>query len=139
MNHRGTEDTEVNGPQDPPRDPLTERIIGLAIEVHKALGLGLLELAYEECLCYELSADGLEFRRQVPLPIQYKSVQLDCAYRADVIVDGRVLLELKTVERLMPIHRAQLLSYLRLTGLRTGLLLNFHVALLRDGLVRMVL
>jgi GxxExxY protein len=139
LNHRGTEDTEVNGPQGLPRDPLTERIVGLAIEVHKALGSGLLESAYEECLCYELSASGLTFRRQVPLPIQYKSVQLDCAYRADIIVDSKVLLELKAIERLMPVHRAQLLSYLRLSGLKTGLLLNFHVPLLRDGLVRMVL
>jgi GxxExxY protein len=139
LNHRGTENTEVNGPQDAPRDPLTERIIGLAIEVHKVLGPGLLESAYEECLCYELSANSLVFRRQVPLPVTYKSVQLDCAYRADVIVEGQVLLELKAIERLMPIHRAQLLSYLRLSGLKTGLLLNFHVPLLRDGLVRMVL
>lgn len=139
MDHRDTESTEVKAPDGPGRDPLTERIIGLAIEVHKALGPGLLESAYEECLCYEMTTNGLTFRRQVALPIRYKSVQLDCAYRADVIVDGRVLLELKAIERMLPIHRAQLLSYLRLSGLKTGLLLNFNVPLLRDGVLRMVL
>ncbi len=86
-----------------------------------------------------MAESGPTFRRQVALPVMYKSVQLDCAYRADVIVEGQILLELKAIERTMPIHRAQLLSYLRLSGLRTGLLLNFNVPLLRDGVIRMVL
>src|SRR6185437_12622028 len=103
-------------------DPLTERIIGFAIEVHRHLGPGLLESAYEECLCYELQQSGLVFRRQVPLPVIYKAVHLDCGYRIDVVVERRVILELKTVERLIPVHDAQLLTYLKLSGLRTGLL-----------------
>ena len=85
-------------------DPLTEKIIGFAIEVHRQLGPGLLESAYEECLCYELEQSGLTFRRQVPLPVVYKSVRLDCGYRIDVVVEQQVILELKTVERLMPVH-----------------------------------
>ena len=109
-------------------DPLTERIIGFAIEVHRHLGPGLLESAYEECLCHELSQDGLVFRRQVPLPVVYKSVRLDCGYRLDVVVENSVVVELKAVERLMPIHEAQLITYLKLSGIPTGLLLNFHSA-----------
>jgi GxxExxY protein len=120
-------------------DRLTERVIGFAIEVHRQLGPGLLESAYEECLCYELQQSGLEFRRQVPLPIVYKSVRLDCGYRIDVVVEQRVILELKTVDRLMPIHEAQMLTYLKLSGLHTGLLLNFNSAVLKDGMRRMML
>ncbi len=120
-------------------DPLTEKIIGFAIEVHRQLGPGLLESAYEECLCYELEQNGLIFRRQVPLPVVYKAVRLDCGYRIDVVVEQRVILELKTVERLIPVHDAQLLTYLKLSGLRTGLLLNFHSPVLKDGIRRFVL
>ena len=120
-------------------DPLTEKIIGFAIEVHRQLGPGLLESAYEECLCCELREAGLTFRRQVPLPVIYKAVRLDCGYRIDIVVEEAVILELKTVERLIPIHEAQLLTYLRLSGLRTGLLLNFNSPVLRDGIRRMVL
>jgi GxxExxY protein len=120
-------------------DLLTQRIIGFAIEVHRQLGPGLLESAYEECLCYELREAGLGFKRQVPLPVSYKAVRLDCGYRIDVLVEDCVILELKTVERLIPIHEAQLLTYLRLSGLRTGLLLNFNSPVLRDGIRRMVL
>jgi GxxExxY protein len=120
-------------------DRLTERVISFAIEVHRQLGPGLLESAYEECLCYELQQSGLEFRRQVPLPIVYKSVRLDCGYRIDVVVEQRVILELKTVDRLMPIHEAQMLTYLKLSGLHTGLLLNFNSAVLKDGMRRMML
>jgi GxxExxY protein len=120
-------------------DLLTQGIIGFAIEVHRQLGPGLLESAYEECLCYELRTAGLIYQRQVPLPVIYKAVRLDCGYRIDIAVENAVILELKTVERLIPIHEAQLLTYLRLSGLRTGLLLNFNSPVLRDGIRRMVL
>jgi GxxExxY protein len=120
-------------------DPLTRSIIGFAIEVHRQLGPGLLESAYEECLCYEFQQNGLAFRRQVPLPIVYKAIRLDCGYRIDVVVEERVIVELKTVERLIPIHEAQLLTYLKLSGMRTGLLLNFNSPVLKDGIRRMVL
>jgi GxxExxY protein len=120
-------------------DPLTEKIIGFAIEVHRQLGPGLLESAYEECLCYELRQSGLAFQRQVPLPVVYKTIRLDCGYRIDVVVQEQVILELKTVERFMPVHEAQLLTYLKLSGLRTGLLLNFNSSVLKDGIRRMVL
>jgi GxxExxY protein len=120
-------------------DPLTDRVIGLAIDVHRGLGPGLLESAYEECLCYELQTAGLAFARQVPLPVIYKGVRLECGYRPDVVVDNSLVLELKTVERLMPVHDAQMLTYLRLGSFRTGLILNFHAALLRDGIKRLVL
>ncbi len=120
-------------------DLLTERIIGFAIEVHRQLGPGLLESAYEECLCYELGQGGLVFRRQVPLPVVYKTIRLDCGYRIDIVVEEKVILELKTVERLVPVHEAQLLTYLKLSGMRTGLLLNFNSPALKDGIRRMVL
>src|SRR5688572_62166 len=102
---------------------ITEKAIGCGIEVHRALGPGLLESAYEECLCYELSRAGLSFERQVPLPLTYKNVKLDCGYRMDVVIEGLVIIELKTVERLMPIHEAQLLSYLKLHDKKIGLLM----------------
>jgi len=124
---------------DPERDRLdrlTEKIIGFAIDVHRALGPGLLESAYEECLCYELSHSQIVFTRQTPLPVTYKNVKLDCGYRMDILVDNSVILEVKTVERLIGIHEAQLLSYLKLSGIRVGLLLNFHVPVLKNGLKR---
>jgi len=120
-------------------DLLTEKIIGFAIEVHRQLGAGLLESAYEQCLCYELKQGDLAFRRQVPLPVVYKEIRLDCGYRLDLIVEEQVILELKTVERLMPIHEAQMLTYLKLSSIRTGLLLNFTSAVLREGLRRIML
>jgi GxxExxY protein len=123
----------------PQNDLLTEKIIGFAIEVHRHLGPGLLESAYEECLCYELTQSGLVFRRQVPLPVVYKGVHLDCGYRLDLVVEKQVILELKTVERLMPIHDAQLLTYMKLSGIPTGLLLNFNIPILKDGLRRLML
>ncbi len=121
------------------RDSLTDEVIGLAIEIHRELGPGLLESAYQECICYELAQHKLGFRRQVPLPVTYKSVRLDCGYRMDVVVEDRLVLELKTVERLLPVHEAQLLTYLKLSGLRTGLLMNFNTPVLKDGIKRMVL
>jgi GxxExxY protein len=120
-------------------DPLTENLLGLAIEVHRQLGPGLLESAYEECLCYELKQNGIPFRRQVALPVVYKAVRLDCGYRMDIVVDGQVIVELKTVERLLPVHEAQMLTYMKLSGIRTGLLLNFNSAVLKDGIRRLML
>jgi len=117
---------------------ITEKAIGCAIEVHKAIGPGLLESAYEECLCYELSQNGLSFQRQVPLPVVYKDVKLDCGYQLDIIVEDLVILEIKAVERIIPIHEAQLLSYLRMLDKRIGLILNFHAAVLRNGIKRIV-
>ena len=121
------------------RDSMTESVIGLAIEVHRALGPGLLESAYQECLCYELKTNGIAFARQVALPVVYKAVKLDCGYRMDLVVDDRLVVELKTAEKILPIHEAQLLTYLRLSGIRTGLLLNFNTSVLKDGIKRMVL
>ena len=118
------------------RDPLTERIIGFGIEVHRALGPGLLESAYEECLCYELAQSGLGFRRQVLLPVIYKDVRLDCGHRLDLVVKNAVVVELKSVERLLPIHDAQIITYLKLSDLKIGLLMNFHSATLKDGIRR---
>ena len=120
-------------------EELTSRTLGAAIEVHKALGPGLLESAYEECLCHELRLRSLPFKRQVDLPINYKGIELSCGYRLDLIVEDSVILELKAVERLLPIHDAQLLTYLRLSGKRVGLLINFNVAVLKRGIVRKVL
>ena len=121
------------------QDTLTQQIIGLAIEVHRALGPGLLESAYEQCLCFELESHGIPFRRQYPLAVTYKSVKLDCGYKIDILVDEAVDVELKTVEKLLPIHDAQLLTYLKLSGMRTGLLLNFNAPVLKDGIRRRVM
>jgi GxxExxY protein len=118
---------------------LTNRIIGAAVEVHRHLGPGLLESAYEECLCHELRLCELSFERQKPLPLEYKSIKLDCGYRIDMIVENKVVLELKCVESIAPVHEAQLLTYLKLSGLKVGLIFNFHVALMRDGIKRLVL
>jgi GxxExxY protein len=114
-------------------------VIGLAIEIHRVFGPGLLESAYEECFCYELGNHEIPYRRQVPLPVVYKSAHLDCGYRMDIVVEDGLVLELKTTERLLPVHEAQLLTYLKLSGLRTGLLLNFNTLVLKDGIKRMVL
>jgi GxxExxY protein len=119
-------------------DPLTEQVIGAAIEVHRVLGPGLLESVYEYCLCYELGLRGLPHRRQVELPVSYKGQHLDCDLRLDVVVNDRLIIELKSIEKLLPIHEAQLLTYLKLSGIRLGLLMNFNVPYLRDGLKRMV-
>jgi GxxExxY protein len=118
---------------------LTETVIGAAIEVHRALGPGLLESAYEICLCRELSLCEVPFACQQPIPVEYKGVKLDCGYRADVVVDSCLLVEVKAVEELHPIHEAQLLSYLKLGGWRVGLLINFNVRLLKNGIRRRVL
>ena len=118
---------------------LTNEIIGSAIEVHQALGPGLLESAYEECLCHELNLRGIPFRRQVDLPVEYKGIKLSCGYRMDIVVNDVVIVEIKAVQQLLPVHEAQLLTYLRLSARRVGLLLNFNVSKLRTGIVRKVL
>ena len=121
------------------RDPLTREIVGGAIEVHKALGPGLLENVYEECLYIELSDRGLSVQTQVPLPVTFKGRILNVGYRLDLLVNDSVIVELKTVERVLPVHEAQLLTYLKLSGKRTGLLLNFNSAYMKDGILRRVL
>jgi GxxExxY protein len=118
---------------------LSERVIGSAIEVHRHLGPGLLESAYEECLCFELKQNGIDHRRQVALPIRYKGFTLDCGYRMDIVVGGELVIEIKAVDRLLPIHDAQMLTYLRLSGHKIGLLMNFNSVVLKDGLKRIVL
>jgi len=115
---------------------ITYRIIGAAIEVHRGLGPGLLESAYEECLCHEIGLLGLKYQRQVPLPVVYKGVALDCNYRMDVVVEEMVLLELKSVQSIVPDHIAQLMTYLKLSSLKLGLLINFNVDVLKEGIVR---
>ena len=120
-------------------DKITEAIIGAAIDVHRDLGPGLLESAYEACLAYELATRELNAIRQLQLPVVYKGVRLDCGYRIDLLVEDRVIVEVKAVERLEPIHQAQLLTYLRLSGHRVGLLINFNARTIKEGLKRMVL
>ncbi len=117
---------------------ITERIIGAAIEVHRHLGPGLLESAYAECLCYELARGGLSFKREVPMPIRYKDILLEAAYRMDLLVEDTVVVEVKSVEAMIPIHSAQVLTYLKLSGKPVGLLINFDVPILKDGLKRIV-
>jgi len=115
---------------------LTGEVIAAAIEVHKILGPGLLESTYEECLCRELGLRKFSFERQKGLPIEYKGLTLDCGYRLDIIVESRLILELRACERLLPIHQAQILTYLKLTGLKVGLLINFNVPILKEGIKR---
>lgn len=117
---------------------LTDKIIGCAIEVHRELGPGLLESAYEECLCRELAIQNIKFARQVPIPVEYKGIKLDCGFRIDLVVESEVVIEIKSVEQLQPIHEAQLLTYLKLSGLRIGLLLNFNEMTLKSGIKRLV-
>ena len=116
----------------------TEKIIGAAIIIHRALGPGLLESAYESCLIYELTQQGLKVEAQKPLPVVYREVRLDCGYRLDLLVEDAVIVELKSVDRLAPIHTAQLMSYLKLSGCKVGLLINFNETLLKNGIVRKV-
>ncbi len=118
---------------------LTGEVIGAAISVHQELGPGLLESVYQACMCRELGLRQILFRSQVELPVEYKGCRLDCGYRIDVVVDSRVLVELKSVEHLSAIHESQLLTYLRLSRIRVGLLINFNVPVLRKGIVRRVL
>jgi GxxExxY protein len=119
-------------------DCLTGGIIGAAIEVHKQLGPGLLESTYEECLAFELVERGLNIERQIELPVLYKGNQLNAGYRIDIQVNGEVIIEIKSVERLKSLHQAQLLTYLKLTGIRYGLLMNFNVSLMKNGIRRLI-
>ncbi len=118
---------------------ITEQIIGASIEVHRVLGPGLLESAYEECLCHELKLHGLSFERQRPLPVEYKGIKLECGYRLDLLVENLVVVEIKAVSAIEPIHEAQLLTYLRIGGRKVGLLINFNVPVLKNGIRRRVL
>jgi GxxExxY protein len=122
---------------DAPITKITEVVIGAAIEVHRELGPGLLESAYQACLAYELGQRNVKFARQVPLPVTYRNVSLECGYRLDFVVEGSVVVEIKSVDRLAPIHSAQLITYLKLTGCPVGLLLNFNVTALRRGIRRL--
>ncbi len=115
---------------------ITENVNGAAIEVHRSLGPGLLESAYEECLCHELTLREIEFERQKPLPVGYKGVTLDCGYRLDLLVEGAVIIEIKAIEAIHPVHEAQLLTYLKLGLWKLGLLINFNVPVLKDGIRR---
>jgi GxxExxY protein len=118
---------------------LSEAVIGACIEVHRNTGPGLLESAYEQCLCRELSLRGISFAHQLLLPLNYKGMALDCGYRVDLLIEGRLLIELKSVDKLFPIHDAQVITYLRLGGWELALLINFNVKVLKDGIRRIVL
>ncbi len=120
-------------------DELSNRVLGCALEVHRTLGPGLLESAYEQCLAYELKQSGMRFQLQVPLPVEYKAVHVDCGYRIDLLVEDQLIVELKAVEALTPIHQAQLLTYMKLSMIRIGLLINFNTRMLKHGVKRMVL
>jgi GxxExxY protein len=133
MNHRDTE------AQRKKLNELSQRVIGLCIEVHRILGSGLLESAYEIALAHELSLAGISFQRQIDQPVIYKEVRLDCGYRLDFLIEGELILELKAVQEVIPIHLAQLLTYLKLNQKPLGLLINFHAPLLKDGIHRVVL
>ncbi len=117
---------------------ITGKVIGCAIEVHRNLGPGLLESAYEECLAFELTKSGLNIRRQQAVPVVYKDIKLDCGYRIDILVENSVVLELKVVDELNPVHEAQILTYMKFSGKKAGLLINFNVAALRNGIRRFV-
>ena len=132
IHHKDTKNTKERA------NHLSNKIIGAAIEVHRTLGPGLLESAYEECLCRELFHINIPFARQLPLPLYYKGIQLDCGYRLDLLVEDLVIVELKAVDRVEQIHHAQMLTYLRLRKLWLGLLINFNVAVLRNGIKRIV-
>ena len=120
-------------------DRLTEKVIGCAIEVHKNLGPGLLESSYEQCLAHELSLNKVNFKIQHPIPVEYKGIKLDCGYRLDLLVEEKLVLELKSVEKLLPIHEAQLLTYMKLAKANVGLLINFNSLRVTDGIKRYVL
>jgi len=138
-------DTKENSPRRARRtrrmefDELSNRVIGCALEVHRELGPGLLESTYEQCLARELKLNGIRFKLQHPQPVEYKGVRLDCGYRVDLPVEDKLIIELKSVEQIKGIHEAQLLTYMRLAGVKTGLLMNFNVTKLKSGIKRFVL
>ncbi len=118
---------------------MSNQVIGCALEVHRNLGPGLLESTYEQCLAYELKASGIPFKLQHPLPVKYKNIKLDCGYRIDMLVNNSIIIELKSVDKILSIHQAQLLTYMKLADISIGLLINFNVNYLKDGIKRMVL
>ena len=120
-------------------DQLSNQVIGCALEVHRALGPGLLESTYEQCLAHELSQSNIPFALQCPLPVKYKGIKLDCGYRVDLFVGGQLIVELKSIDRVTGVHRAQLLTYMKLSDVKVGLLLNFNVEILKTGIERFVL
>ncbi len=120
-------------------DELSKRVIGCAIDVHKNLGPGLLESTYEQCLAHELKCAKIPFRLQYPLPVNHNGVKIDCGYRVDLLVDNQVIVELKSVEKILPIYQAQLLTYMKLAGIKIGLIMNFNVRFMKNGIKRMVL
>jgi GxxExxY protein len=117
---------------------ISKRIIGAAIEVHKQLGPGLLESTYEQCLAHEFSLQKIAYRKQLPVPLKYKGYPIDCSYRLDFLVEEKVVLEIKAIDTILPVHQAQVLTYLKIGGWRLGLLINFHVPLLKHGIYRLV-
>jgi GxxExxY protein len=119
-------------------EELTEKLIAAAIEVHRQPGPGLLEPAYEECYCHELILRGVGLERQKPIPLEYKGIKLDCGYRMDVVADRKAVVEIKCVDKVLPVHEAQLLTYLKLSGLKVGLIINFHSQFIKDGIKRLV-
>ena len=121
------------------RDPLTAQAIGIAIDLHRELGPGLLESTYEECYFYDLVQAGLKVQRQVSVPILYKGLRIEHSHKIDLLIEGRLIIEIKTVDKILPVHEAQLLTYLKLTKIKTGLLINFQVPLLKEGIKRLVL
>ena len=120
-------------------DELSKKVIGCALEVHRNLGPGLLESTYEQCLAHELKCEGIPFMLQHPLPVNYNGIKLDCGYRVDLFVDNKIIVELKSVDKVLPIHQAQLLTYMKLAGIKIGLLINFNVQFMKEGIKRMVL
>ena len=134
-NHEGTKGTKEKEME---FDDLSHQVIGCALEVHRTLGPGLLESAYEQCLAHELSLNNIGFKLQEPLPVVYKGKRLDCGYRADVLVADQLLVELKSVERLIALHEAQIITYLKVSRIKVGLLMNFNAEVLKDGLKRFV-
>jgi GxxExxY protein len=120
-------------------DELSNKVIGCALEVHRELGPGLLESAYQQCLCYELSKLGIIFTIEQPFPVIYKGIEIDCGYRLDLLIEEKLIVEIKSVEKLIPIHEAQILTYMKLSKIGLGLLMNFNVPLLKDGIKRFVL
>ena len=130
---------ERNAKWDVKFDELSNKVLGCALEVHRQLGPGLLESAYEQCLAYELNRANFPFKVQVELPVEYKQIKLDCGYRMDLLVDDRLIVELKSVDQLLKIHEAQILTYMKLAKLKVGLLINFNVEVLRQGIKRFVL
>ena len=120
-------------------EALTAKLLAAAIEVHRHLGPGLLESAYEECYCHELLLQKVPLERQKSLPLEYKGIKLDCGYRMDVVADSRAVVEIKCVDKILPVHEAQLLTYLKLSGLKVGLIINFHSRFIKDGIKRLVM